>query len=89
MKTTPHIIPHDPRDDEPLSDEECAMLNYGPAYVASYSKLHAMLADMIEGGRLSEADLPDDFLALVNQLGGPCCAAAARLPMAYTREDVT
>ena len=30
--------------------------------------LHDMLSDMIEGGRLTEGDIPDDYAALVEQL---------------------
>ena len=36
--------------------------------LAEYQKLHDMLSDAIEGGRLSEADIPDDYQALVDQL---------------------
>ena len=34
----------------------------------SYAKLHDGLSDMIEGGRLSEADIPDDYRWLVESL---------------------
>ena len=34
----------------------------------AYFKLHDMLSDMIEGGRLTEGDIPDDYAALVGQL---------------------
>lgn len=33
-----------------------------------YFELHDMLSDMIEGGRLTEGDIPDDYAALVEQL---------------------
>jgi len=33
-----------------------------------YAQLHDMLSDMIEGGRLTEADIPDDYEALVQAL---------------------
>lgn len=32
-----------------------------------YGKLHDMLSDCIEGGRLSAAELPDDYAAIVEQ----------------------
>ena len=32
-----------------------------------YGKLHDMLSDCIESGRLSTAELPDDYVALVEQ----------------------
>ncbi len=34
----------------------------------SYGRLHDMLSDMVEGGRLSEAEIPDDYQALVDAL---------------------
>lgn len=34
----------------------------------AYFTLHDMLSDMIEGGRLTEGDIPDDYTALVEQL---------------------
>ena len=34
----------------------------------AYFELHDMLSDMIEGGRLTEGDIPDDYAALVEQL---------------------
>jgi hypothetical protein len=34
----------------------------------TYSKLHDMLSDCIEGGRLSAAALPDDYAAIVEQI---------------------
>ena len=33
-----------------------------------YFELHDMLSDMIEGGRLAEGDIPDDYAALVDLL---------------------
>ena len=33
-----------------------------------YERLHDMVSDMIEGGRLTRADVPDDYDALVHQL---------------------
>lgn len=34
----------------------------------TYSKLHDMLSDCIEGGRLSAAELPDDYAAIFEQI---------------------
>ena len=34
----------------------------------AYFELHDMLSDMIEGGRLTECGIPDDYSALVDQL---------------------
>jgi len=36
--------------------------------LAQYGHLHDMLSDCIEGGRLSAAELPDDYAAIVDQL---------------------
>ena len=33
-----------------------------------YARLHDMLSDMIEGGRLRRGDIPDDYDALVGEL---------------------
>lgn len=33
-----------------------------------YQQLHDMLSDMLEGGRLKQTDIPDDYDALVRQL---------------------
>lgn len=41
---------------------------------AAYGRLHDFLSDAIEGGRLKESDLPDDYQAIVAQL--EACAAA-------------
>ena len=35
-----------------------------------YEKLHDGLSDMIESGRLTEADIPDDYAWLVRTLAG-------------------
>lgn len=40
--------------------------------VSSYGRLHDILSDTIESGRLTEADLPDDYQAIIQQLTGPC-----------------
>lgn len=45
---------------------------------AAYGRLHDFLSDTIEGGRLKESDLPDDYQAIVEQLAGPCCDANER-----------
>lgn len=42
---------------------------------AAYGRLHDFLSDAIEGGRLKESDIPDDYAAIVAQLEGPCSAA--------------
>lgn len=34
----------------------------------AYFDLHDMLSDMIEGGRLTKADIPDDYQALLEQI---------------------
>lgn len=34
----------------------------------TYQKLHDGLSDMIEGGRLTEADIPDDYQWLIESL---------------------
>ena len=34
----------------------------------AYFTLHDMLSSMIEGGQLTESDIPDDYAALVEQL---------------------
>lgn len=52
-----------------------AMLHAFRLYRQAYGKLHDMLSDCIESGRLTAADLPDDYHALVEQLAGPCTAA--------------
>lgn len=41
---------------------------------AAYGRLHDFLSDAIEGGRLKESDLPDDYQSIVAQL--EICAAA-------------
>ena len=34
----------------------------------AYFELHDMLSDMIEAGRLTEGDIPEDYAAIVEQL---------------------
>jgi hypothetical protein len=41
---------------------------------AAYGRLHDFISDAVEGGRLQEADLPDDYKAIVDQL--EACATA-------------
>lgn len=41
---------------------------------ATYGRLHDFLSDAIEGGRMKESDLPDDYQAIVAQL--EACTAA-------------
>lgn len=36
--------------------------------LAAYHRLHDFLSDMIEGGRLTESDIPDDYQAVVEAL---------------------
>ena len=36
--------------------------------ITSYQKLHDGLSNMIEGGRLTESDIPDDYQWLVESL---------------------
>ena len=40
-----------------------------------YGRLHDGLSDMIESGRLTAADIPDDYDWLVMMLAGPCIEA--------------
>lgn len=37
-------------------------------YIKELEKLWDMLSDTIEGGRLTEADIPDDYQAFVTQM---------------------
>lgn len=37
-------------------------------YVNELERLWDMLSDTVEGGRLNEADIPDDYQALVEQM---------------------
>jgi hypothetical protein len=37
-------------------------------YILELEKLWDMLSDTVEGGRLTEADIPDDYQALVSQM---------------------
>ena len=52
------------------------------AYVKPLEHLWDMLSDCIESGRLQEADLPDDYAALVEQM-----ATCNRLYEALDKED--
>ena len=45
-----------------------ALLEVLKFYHGHYSKLHDGLSDMVEEGRLSEAEIPDDYQWLVEQL---------------------
>lgn len=38
------------------------------AYVEELERLWDMVSDMVESGRLVEADIPDDYQALVSQM---------------------
>lgn len=59
--------------------QETSPLKTLEAYRSAYSRLHDMLSDMIEGGRLLESNIPGDYQALVAQISGPCNAADDRL----------
>lgn len=37
------------------------------AYIEALEDLWVMVSDMVEGGRLREADIPDDYRALVRR----------------------
>ena len=45
------------------------------AMYKAYGRLHDGLSDMIEGGRLTEADIPNDYHWLVKQLAGSTALA--------------
>jgi hypothetical protein len=62
----------------PLADTINSADKGEPKLLAAYARLHDMLSDMIESGRLREADIPNDYRALVDQLSGPCNAAMAK-----------
>lgn len=51
-------------------------------YRKAYSRLHDFLSDMIEGGRLTEADIPDDYQAIVIALEDAARAEAVAFPAA-------
>ncbi len=46
----------------------CGAVSVLRAVEKQYGKLHDMLSDCMESGRLSAAELPDDYAALVEQL---------------------
>lgn len=52
----------------------------GVSLQQAYERLHDILSDCIEGGRLREADLPDDYQALVEALA-TCNAATNTAPV--------
>lgn len=52
----------------------------------AYGRLHDFLSDAIEAGRLTEADIPDDYAAIVEQLAGPCNAASEAAKAAIAAE---
>jgi hypothetical protein len=62
-----------------LTGRRARMAAASPYLVEAYGKLHDILSDCIESGRLTEADLPDDYKAIVEQLAGPCLDAMARV----------
>lgn len=51
-----------------LTLEEVEQPAPNEALLAHYRRLHDGLSDMIEGGRLTEADIPDDYHWLVEML---------------------
>ena len=53
------------------------MTNHEQNYLSELERLWDMLSDMIEGGRLTAADVPDDYQALVAKLAE--CAAVGWL----------
>jgi len=74
-----HLIKR-PGETNDLDAKTCGWLfSAAPDLHKAYGRLHDMLSDMIESGRLSEADIPDDYQALVEQLAGPCAAAMAKV----------
>lgn len=54
--------------ENPESVLNCARHARGPEPLATYRKLADGLSDMVEGGRLREADIPDDYQWLVATL---------------------
>ncbi len=54
------------------------LIAQAPALYAEYGKLHDMVSDMLDEGRLTEADIPDDYQALIAQLGR-CCDVMAKV----------
>lgn len=57
--------PTDPPDGEPL---RTGVEKASDMLLDGYSELHDGLSDMIESGRLTEADIPDDYQWLVQKL---------------------
>lgn len=53
----------------------------------TYRKLHDMLSDMIEGGRLKEEDIPDDYQALVEALAALAASQEKAEPVAWFTDD--
>lgn len=51
----------------------------------AYGRLHDFISDAIEEGRLTEADIPDDYAAFVEQLAEPCNAASEAAKAAIKR----
>lgn len=57
------------------------------ALLRSYLNLHDRLSDMIESGRLKEADIPDDYAWLVESLASLAALSdAAGMPAPNTQE---
>lgn len=54
---------------------------------SAYGRLHDGLSDMIESGRLTEADIPDDYQWLVETLSEPCNVANQKAEEALRQEN--
>lgn len=55
----------------------------------AYHRLHDFLSDMIEGGRLTESDIPDDYQALVETLAVCANLQGQDVPVCEPRESKT
>lgn len=51
----------------------------------AYGRLHDFLSEAIEGGRLRECDVPDDYQAFIEQLAGPCLEADYKVETAIKK----
>lgn len=63
-----------------MSPQDRGALDAIAEYRKAYSRLHDFLSDMIEGGRLTETDIPDDYAALVSALEDAARAEAIAYP---------
>lgn len=79
--------PDDQRDWTNGQAEELRKLfEAAPDIRTAYGKLHDILSDCIESGRLTEADIPNDYQAIVELLSGPCMDAM-RKALGRTSDD--